>query len=1254
MIGAAAGGPVPSGDATTAPEPLDLRLALGAATAWPVTAVLLSASAARVLLAGVIAAVAGLVLLLVPCSRGWCRTAALAGFCTALVLVPLAGRLAHAGASATVAAARAHRSVLLELHLTGDPKPLAATGPGGTARVAVPTAADRISIGGRTVDADGGVLVLAPAAGWSLLAPGQRISTEGRLQPARDGGVLQVVLFARAPPTLLGRPPWFERVATGVRTALRSAASVLPDEERGLLPGLVDGDTTDLDPVLAQHFRTAGLTHLVAVSGTNCSIVIGLVVLVLRRARWRPWLVAVVAGAVLVVFVVVARPSPSVLRAAVMAAIGLVALATGRPRAAMPGLAAAVLVLLVADPTLAADTGFVLSVLATVALLVLGPPWVAALRRRRVPPGVAEAVAVAAAAHVVTAPVIATVSGQVSVVAVPANVLAEPVVAAATVLGFLAAATGTLVAPLGAAFAWLAGWPCRWLVLVADCFGGLPGAVVPWPGGPLGAVALFVVLAAVVALTVARRTRPVVVAALTVAVLVQIPLRTVASGWPVPGWVMVACDVGQGDALVLRAAADAAVVVDAGPDPVPVDRCLADLGVDRVPLLVLTHFHLDHVGGLTGVLRGRSVGRVLVSPLADPASGVDLVDRTIAARGIASSVAHDGAALDIGAVHLDVLGPAAPFHGTRSDPNNSSLVLRATVDGLRILLSADAEIEAQRAMLAAGVDLRADVLKVWHHGSAWFDPAYLAAVHPLVGVISVGLHNDYGHPSPVALQALAAAGVAVARTDHDGDVAVVARQGHPALVVRGSMARGVASPRGVPAGRGARSTAGVATAAGQAEDAAHGSSPVRTRLTARAAADLMTRNRTRRTRIANARARSPPAPQGEGMRMRRARMWSFVWGPALAAAVLRGAPTASAAAPDAVSRLVSVSCPTASFCMTVGSHASSSTAPAQALGYRWDGSSWHLAPAVAVPAGADGVDLTSVSCTSASFCLAAGFAERGSDHAFLLAERWDGHAWHAVGIARPGSTTGVAVSCAAHAACVAVGSRLAHRSSGYYDQAVAWQYAGGMLRLRPTAARPFPNTALEGVDCRTATDCTAVGSERSDPRPLAEHWDGRRWTWLGHLPLSGHASGDPGASLADVACPSAGSCVAVGYDESLGAPLVENRKAGGAWYDVRPSLRPVADIEGEGGLGAVSCFTFARCASVGAIVDRGGETTGLSAWRDRANGHFVVRRSPAAFDDVACRSGVCVYVGSDFTDPDTPFHAVIYRGGARPTRQPLP
>ncbi|MDT7653432.1 MAG: competence protein ComEC, partial [Pseudonocardiales bacterium] len=262
-------------------------------------------------------------------------------------------------------------------------------------------------------------------------------------------------------------------------------------------------------------------------------------------------LAAALSAAAVVGFVVLARPSPSVVRAAVMGAVVLLALALGRGRSALPALAAAVLVLLLADPALAVDPGFALSVLATAALVLLAPSWADALCRRGVPAWAAEALAVPAAAFLVTAPLVAGISGEVSPIAVLANLLAVPAVAPATVLGVLAAVLSPLGAPLAQACAWAAAPAVGWLVQVADRSAAVPGAALPWPDGLLGAALLGALVLALLVLGRSPRSRAVLLAVLLGLALVLVPTRLVPPGWPPAGWAMVACDVGQGDAVVL-------------------------------------------------------------------------------------------------------------------------------------------------------------------------------------------------------------------------------------------------------------------------------------------------------------------------------------------------------------------------------------------------------------------------------------------------------------------------------------------------------------------------------------------------------------------------------------------------------------------------------------------------------------------------------------------------------------------------------
>jgi competence protein ComEC len=630
--------------------------------------------------------------------------------------------------------------------------------------------------------------VLGSDPGWRPLLPGQRVTVTGRLLAPRGGDLRAAVLSVREAPLLHGRSSWGQRAAGVLRAGLQRACEPLPDDAGGLLPGLVVGDTSRLDPALEEDFRATGMTHLNAVSGANVAIVLGVVLFVVRWARAGPVVAALVCAVALVGFVILARPSPSVVRAAAMGAIGLIGLAAGRPRAALPALAAGVAGLVVIDPELAADAGFALSVLATAGLLLLAPRWRDALHRRGWPKPAAEALAVPAAAQVACGPVVAALSGSVSLVAVPANLLAVPAIAPATLLG-IAAAVLSPVWPAGAEFAaWLGHWPARWLVLVASTGAQVPAGAVGWPGGLAGALLLGVLT--VLLLIAARRAivRRLVAVIVLGGVLGALPVRLIAAGWPPEGWLVVACEVGQGDAVVLPAGRGRAVVVDAGPEPTAVDRCLRRLGVVQVTLFVVSHFHVDHIGGIAGLFRGRRVAAVVTPDWPEPPAGRAAVERLAAGTRTPVVTAGPGCRYAAGRLELTVLGPVEPMRGTSSDPNNNSLVLRARVGTHSVLLPGDAETEEQQAMLThlGPRAVAAEILKVAHHGSAYQDPGFLDAVDPRVALVSVGVGNDYGHPNGPLLDRLARGGARVLRTDRSGDVAAVATPGGLGVVARGS------------------------------------------------------------------------------------------------------------------------------------------------------------------------------------------------------------------------------------------------------------------------------------------------------------------------------------------------------------------------------------------------------------------------------------------------------------------------------------
>jgi competence protein ComEC len=716
---------------------------------------------------------------------GWIGASALLGVvCGASAT---AARVSVREAEPLATLVRERVTVTADLVVRDDPRPAAATA-GGAPIVVVRAILTRLrDPQGVGIRVRVPVLVLGSDPAWRPLLPGQRVTVTGRLMPPRAGDLLAAVLSTAREPVLRGEPPWFQRAAGALRAGLQRACAPLPPEPGGLLPGLVVGDTSRLDPAVGEDFRATGMTHLVAVSGSNITLVVGAVLLLARWSRCGPWTAAIVSGAALVGFVILARPSPSVVRAAAMGAIGLLALASGRPRAALPALAAAVTVLVVVDPELARDPGFALSVLATAGILLLAPKWRDAARRRGCPAGLAEALAVPAAAQLACAPVIAGLSGTVSLVAVPANLVAAPAVAPATLLGVGAALVSPWWSAGAEAAAWLGALPAWWLVLVARYGADLPGGTVPWPAGVLGGLLLAACALAVLVSTRWRLVRR-LVAVVAVAVAVgAMPIRVLAPGWPPDGWVVVACDVGQGDAVVLSVAPGAAVVVDTGPSPAPVDRCLRRLAVRAVPLVVVSHFHLDHAGGIEGVLRGRRVGAVVTTGYPEPAAGREVVERAATRSRVPVVAVRAGWAYRRGDLDLTVLAPVDELSGTRSDPNNNSLVVRARVRGVDILLLGDAEVEQQRTLLERyGSDgVRADVVKVAHHGSAYHEPRLFDAVRPRAALISVGADNGFGHPHPSVLTRLARVGARVLRTDVHGDVAAVRDRDGLAVVVRG-------------------------------------------------------------------------------------------------------------------------------------------------------------------------------------------------------------------------------------------------------------------------------------------------------------------------------------------------------------------------------------------------------------------------------------------------------------------------------------
>src|SRR5581483_1467238 len=401
--------------------------------------------------------------------------------------------------------------------------------------------------------------------------------------------------------------------------------------------------------------------------------------------------------------------------------------------------------------------GFQLSVAATGGMVGLASPI--GHRLGVLPRPVALAAGTTIAAQLGVTPVLLFHFHEVPGVTVLANLLAFPAVSPALLLGLVAAATGLVAEPAGHLLAWIARLPMRYLILVAD---RLARAPVPWitsQGGLLPLVGGGALVG--IAAWWLRSGR-------------RVPRSAVSSG-PPSELVLRFFDVGQGDAALVTSPAGASILIDGGPDPEEVATKLSALGVKRLDLLVATHPHADHVGGLPAVMARFPIGLVIEPGCWEPSPAYEEFLRAVRAERLQVRHPRTGDAFDVADVHLDVLAPDACAHGTDSDPNNDSIVLRLVWNGRVVLFPADAEVPSQQTMLDEHAPLASEVLKVPHHGGDTSLIEFFEAVDPQLAIVSVGQPNDYGHPVPKVLDELRATGARVLRTDRRGDITVVLR-----------------------------------------------------------------------------------------------------------------------------------------------------------------------------------------------------------------------------------------------------------------------------------------------------------------------------------------------------------------------------------------------------------------------------------------------------------------------------------------------
>lgn len=691
--------------------------------------------------------------------------------CAGLVASSAAAGLTQRAASPLAEAASEHRIVHVVVDIAAAPRELRA--PTWAAASDDPA----LRVDARVVAVDGrGTPAVAATTTLSMPRPlaqfGARLTFDARVDalPAAEDGGFRLRPVGEA--VHVDPPPAWLAWTVGLREGFAAAARGLGGDGAALVPGLATGDTSAVGEELDAAMRASSLSHLTAVSGANCAIITAAAFALAALCGLRRTGRVIVAGFALVGFVLLVTPQPSVVRAGAMAIVVLIAIASGRPGGGVAALSVAIVALLAFDPWLARDYGFALSAAATAGLLLLAAPLMARLASI-MPMPFAMVLAVPLAAQLACQPILVLLDPAIALFGVPANLLAAPAAPIGTVVGLVGCLVLPFLPSVGIAFLQVAWLPASWIALVAHGTAGMPAGRLPWVPDAPGALLLVActVLALWLALSRAPNPRVRALVASLLAVALAVPLGITVGG-PLVGtasrptsWDVAACDIGQGDAVLVRSG-DATALIDTGPDPAALDRCLRLLGIGRIDLLVVTHWDADHAGG-AGAVAGR-VDTVIHGPLDGERS--DRVLRTLTRAGADSVEAVAGHRGALGEARWRVLWPrprAAPG-------NDASVVIDLETPGFRAVFLGDLGEESQASMLRS-VDLgHADLVKVAHHGSADQSEPLYRKLGATVGVIGVGAENGYGHPTDRLLALLARAGTSAVRTDRSGTLVLTA------------------------------------------------------------------------------------------------------------------------------------------------------------------------------------------------------------------------------------------------------------------------------------------------------------------------------------------------------------------------------------------------------------------------------------------------------------------------------------------------
>lgn len=558
-----------------------------------------------------------------------------------------------------------------------------------------------------------------------------------------------------------------------INKAARARSVYLPSSNKGLFLGMLLGDISLMPQELQESFKRSGLTHLVAVSGSNIALFsIPLIFILAWLGLPRIWQFLVVIVLV-TVYVFATGFQASILRASVMTFISLAGIFFLGHKTGINLLATSVLAILIADPFLLKNVGFLLSVGSTLGLLTI-MPVVASRFSDSLPCWLTEAMAASLSAQIMVMPLLAYYFGEISAVSVPANIMAAPLVGPITNFGMMTILFYYIYPPVSLVFLQICRILLGLLIGISNFWSAFHWSVIPVHASiPLSflyyAVLLTVLSGGTFSLLKKRVRAKIPAFAVAVILLINFWSPILANGFR-SDFEVFFFDVGQADAALIRTRSNLNIVVDTGRKDGPLLKHLARKNVGKIDMLMLSHLEEDHAGKAAEVLQKYRVGSlILPRPEVEKERGYlwKRVSATAKSRGVKIIFAKKGQRLHFENVWLEIFNPA---EGSVLDTNNDSVVAKVTHEDISVLFTGDIEKEAED-VLENETELDSDVIKVPHHGAGGSaDVEFMEMVSPGYAIISAGRKNPYGHPAPKTIGMLKKQKINIFRTDLNGTI----------------------------------------------------------------------------------------------------------------------------------------------------------------------------------------------------------------------------------------------------------------------------------------------------------------------------------------------------------------------------------------------------------------------------------------------------------------------------------------------------